>query len=152
MKKQIIRNFLLGFPLGMAIGFTISIGISLGIGTGEFYSCPPLLIDRMGSELGGTIAQALLSGILGSFFCAASLIWDIEEWSLLKQTIVSFLVLTAVMIPVAYLAGWMEPTLMGLLSYVALFALIYMVIWVALFISIRRKILKINQKLSQKGK
>ena len=82
MKKKMIQRGLLGFPLGIAIGFVITVIISMCIGDGSFYPVTPELIDTMKNELNAVILQTILCGILGTGFAMASVIWEIDSWSL----------------------------------------------------------------------
>ena len=90
MKKKMIQRGLLGFPLGIAIGFVITVIISMCIGDGSFYPVTPELIDTMKNELNAVILQTILCGILGTGFAMASVIWEIDSWSLAKQSGIYF--------------------------------------------------------------
>ena len=93
MKKAIISRALMGFPAGIAIGQCISLLVSAFLGKGTFQSCVPSFVAAMGSELGAVALQTLLCGILGAASAASSVVWA-TDWSLVKRTVVSFLVLT----------------------------------------------------------
>ena len=83
MKKKIIMRGLFGLPTGIAIGFVITLIISACIGNGSFYPVTPELIDTMGNELNAVILQTVLCAIMGVGFAAASVIWELDSWSLL---------------------------------------------------------------------
>lgn len=150
MKKKILLRILWGFPSGMALGQIITIAISLAFGDGGYYPCVPELIDLAGSEIGAVALQAFLSGVLGSGFAAASVIWDMESWGLLKQTGIYFLVISAVMLPIAYVTCWMEHSLWGILSYFGIFVLIFAVIWVIEYAIAWWNVKKLNRTLNKK--
>lgn len=128
MKKKILFRILWGFPFGMALGQIITILTSLTFGDGGYYPCVPELISMTGSEIGAVSLQAFLCGILGAGFAAASAIWEIENWGLLKQTAIYFLITSLLMMPIAYAACWMEHSVQGVLSYFGIFVLIFAVI------------------------
>jgi hypothetical protein len=44
-----------------------------------------------------------------------------EEWSLTKQTVLYFIIITTAMFPIAYATHWMRHTFVGVLSYIAVF-------------------------------
>ncbi len=150
MKKKIILRAALGFPIGIAIGHLITIVISLVWANGYYAPCVPELIDVMGSEIYAVILQALLCGLLGIGFAASSLIWEIEHWGIVKQTGIYFLIISVIMLPIAYLTYWMEHSLMGFFSYYAVFALIFLVIWIIEFIIGRYNVRKMNAKLKER--
>lgn len=150
VKRTAALRGLLGFPLGIAIGFCISIGVSLAQGQGAFLPCAPQLTETMGSEIGAVLFQTFLSGLLGSAFSAESVIWEIEEWSVARQSGAYFLIASLVMLPAAYLAGWMEHSLRGFLSYFAVFIAVFLVFWIGGYLAWRRRIGDVNRGLKEK--
>lgn len=150
MKKKILFRILWGFPSGMALGQIITILTSLVFGDGGYYPCVPELISMAGSEIGAVALQAFLCGILGAGFAAASLIWEMENWSLVKQTGIYFLVISLIMMPIAYVTYWMEHSLKGLLSYFGIFVLIFAVIWVIEYAIAWQNVKKLNRTLNKK--
>ena len=149
MKKQIIKRSLWGFPLGIKLGYIITIFISLGWANGYYVPCVPELISATGNEINAVILQTLLSGIIGTGFAASSVIWDIDNWSIVKQTGIYFSIISIIMLPIAYLAYWMEHSVVGFLIYFGIFALIFVVIWIIQFGIGRYNVRKMNEKLSQ---
>ncbi|MCI5510453.1 MAG: DUF3021 domain-containing protein [Eubacterium sp.] len=144
MKKQIIKRGLFGFPVGIAIGFVITLIISACVGDGNFYPVMPELIDTMGNELNAVILQTVLCGIMGTGFAMASVIWELDSWSLAKQSGTYFLIACIMMLPIAYIANWMEHSIGGFLSYVGIFVAIFVAVWLAQYLSWKRKIKKMN--------
>ncbi len=152
MKKKIITRSLLGFPLGITIGYVITIVLSLIWAKGYYSPCVPQLIDLMGNEIKAVVLQALLCGILGAGFGGASAIWEIDNWSLVKQSGIYFLTVSIIMMPTAYFTYWMEHSVKGFLSYFGIFALIFAVIWIVQFFVGRHNVSRMNEKLSQNKK
>lgn len=149
MKKNVLQRALLGFPLGISIGFAISIVISLIIGNGEYLPASTELVLALGNEINAVLVQTLLSGILGAGFAAASVIWELEDWSLAKQTGIYFLISSLLMLPVAWLAKWMEHSFRGFLVYFGIFLIIFVVIWIIQYLIIRENIKKMNAKITK---
>ena len=149
MKKKIIMRGLFGLPTGIAIGFVITLIISACIGNGSFYPVTPELIDTMGNELNAVILQTVLCAIMGVGFAAASVIWELDSWSLAKQSGVYFMIISVVMLPIAYVTNWMKHTILGVLSYVAIFAAIFVVVWLSQSLLWKRKIKKRNALVSK---
>lgn len=150
MKNKIIKRGLLGFPLGIAIGFVITLIISAFIGDGSFYPATPRFIETVGSELAAVVLQTVLCGILGAGFAAASVIWEIDSWSLAKQSGIYFLVISVIMLPIAYLSGWMEHSLFGFLSYAGIFVGIFVAVWLSQYLAWKCKIKKMNSFMNGK--
>lgn len=145
MKKKMIQRGLLGFPLGIAIGFVITVIISMCIGDGSFYPVTPELIDTMKNELNAVILQTILCGILGTGFAMASVIWEIDSWSLAKQSGIYFAIACVIMFPISYFANWMPHSTAGILSYVGIFVAIFLAAWVTQYSVWKRKIKKMNE-------
>ncbi len=147
VKLTAIGRGLLGIPLGIAIGFLMSLVASISIGHGVYYAAKPELIAEMGSEINAVLLQTGLSGLIGMAFSAASVIWQLEDWSLAKQTGIYFLITALVMLPIAWFARWTERTFRGIVIYFGIFAVIFFIIWGIQYLTWRRKIKKMNEKL-----
>lgn len=152
MKKKIFLRGLFGFPIGVTIGYAINIAISLGWADGHYAPCVPELAEAMGSEIYAVLLQAILCGLLGTGFAAASVIWEVERWGLVKQTGLYFLVTSLVMMPIAYFTYWMEHSVRGFLGYFGIFALIFAVIWVMEWLIGRHNVKKLNAHLDRNGR
>lgn len=150
MKKKLLQRSVIGFPVGVTIGYLITIFISLGWGSGDYLACVPEMATTVGSEVGAVALQALLCGLLGAGSAAASVIWEVERWSMVKQTGLYFLVLSLLMLPIAYFSYWMEHTVQGFLSYFGVFVLILAAMWLAQWSMGRRNVRKMNEKLQKK--
>ena len=146
MKKQALLRGLLGFPLGIAFNCILAVIISLIKGDGHYYPCVPSLIESVGSEIGAVTLQVVLGGLLGASFAAASVIWEIENWSIAKQTAIYFSVTAIAMLPIAYLTEWMEHTLIGFLLYFGIFLVIFIIMWLLQYCYWKRKIRVLNMK------
>ena len=104
MKKQLVQLALFGFPIGITIGYVITLIISISIGNGLYYPVNTEFITTAGGELNAVLIQTLLSGVVGSAFSMGSLVWDIDSWSLAKQTAVYFAIACVAMFPISYLS------------------------------------------------
>lgn len=151
MKKKIIVRGLFGLPVGIAFGFIITVIISVCIGNGIYYPVRPELINAIGNELNAVILQTALCGIMGAGFAAASVIWELDSWSLAKQSGVYFLIISVIMLPIAYIANWMEHTVVGVLSYAGIFAAIFVAVWIIQYLAWKRKIKKMNVQVKKQS-
>lgn len=149
MKKEIIGRGLVGFPLGIALGYVITVLTSLGWGDGSYIPCMPELVSAMGNEIHAVVVQTLLSGLIGTGFAASSVIWEMDTWSLVKQTGIYFLIVSLVMLPIAYFAYWMEHSIIGFCVYFGIFALVFVVLWAIMYIIRRHHVKQMNEKLSK---
>lgn len=147
MIKKILLRAAFGFPIGITIGYMITIIISLIWADGYYSPCVPELASAMGNEIYAVILQALLCGLLGASFSTSSIIWEIEHWNLVKQTGIYFLIVSIVMMPIAYFTYWMEHSLNGFLSYFGIFALVFIIVWIVQFMIGRHNVRKMNENL-----
>lgn len=150
MKKKIVLRSILGFPFGLAIGYLISILISLIWASGYYSPCAPELIVTTGSEIHAVLIQALLIGILGSGFGAASVIWEIDDWGIFKQSGIYFLIILIIMMPIAYVLHWIKHSLKGVLSYFGVFLIIFIIIWTVQYVMAKHNVKKLNESLRKK--
>lgn len=137
----------LGIPVGITIGTVISILVSLVWGQGCYSPCEPELVRAMGNEINAVILQTVLCGLLGAAFGAGSVIWRMENWSLIKQTGIYFLIAAAAMLPMAYFLYWMEHSVRGFFSYTGIFVGLFVLIWLIEYAVGRRVVAKMNAKL-----
>lgn len=150
MRKKAFLRGLLGLPLGIAIGYLVTIFISLALGNGNYVPCIPEFVTTMGNEINAVILQTVLCGLLGSSFAACSLIWEIDHWSIAKQTCIYFLITSLVMMPIAYFTNWMQHTIVGFLIYFGIFVFIFIAVWFSQYIIWKSKVRKINTKFDGK--
>lgn len=147
MKKKIILRCISGVPIGLSIGYLITIVISLIWADGYYASCVPELAERMGSEISAVILQALLCGILGMGFGGCSVIWEIENWGIAKQTGIYFLIVSLIMMPIAYVTYWMEHSIQGIVSYFGIFVFIFAIVWAIQYGRAKHNIKEMNEKM-----
>lgn len=147
MKQKLLQRALLGFPLGIAIGHVITILISLLWAQDHYSPYVPSLVQATGSEINAVVFQAFLTGVLGSVCSASALIWEMEHWSIAKQTGAYFASISLAMLPIAYLTHWMEHSLRGFLIYLGVFVSIFVVIWCVQYWKWRYQLKKMNSKL-----
>ena len=147
MKRKAVLRGIVGMPVGILIGYAMTVLLSLGWGSGEYLSCAPELTAQMGSEMGAVLLQAALCAVLGAAFGASSVIWEIERWSIARQTAAHLFATSLAMLPTAYLLYWMQHSLAGFLIYFGIYLFIFLAIWLGNYFAIRHNIRKMNEKL-----
>lgn len=150
MKKKIFLRGLLGFPLGMALGDIITIfGSMLWAKGGVYAPCVPALVEAMGGEVYAVALQTFLCGFMGAAFAMSSVIWEIDRWSIAKQTGIYFLITALVMMPIAYITNWMEHSLIGFLSYFGIFVAIFIIVWTSQYFAMKKRIEAISRRVKE---
>lgn len=147
MKKKIILRSLLGAPIGLAVSHLITVLISLAVADGNFYPVVPELIADCGSEMNAVLLQTLFSILYGAVWGGASVIWDMERWSLLRMTVTHLIICSVMTFPIAYLMYWMSHDAKGIFLYFGIFLASYLFIWVSQYQSMKRQIRQINNKV-----
>ena len=118
---------------------------------GNYYSAVALeLTAIMGGELNAAVLQYVMSCILGFSFAMASAIFEIENWSMTKQTVVHFLITAIAMLPIAYVCHWIEHTALSIFVYFATFAAVYFFMWIVQKRYWKKKVAQMNDKLQKK--
>ncbi len=147
MKKELIRRCVVGALAGVTICQIISIWISLAINDGTYYAVVPELRKLCSTETTAVLVQTICAFAYGAVWGGVSLVWELENWSLLKQTIVHFLISSIATFPIAYSMYWMQHSVGGVLSFFGIFAGIYVGIWLSKYFSLRNHVDKWNEKL-----
>ncbi len=150
--KKIVSRVLYSFPIGISCSVGISLFLSLLFGEGKYYPFAASLVFFTGSEVKAMLLQTMLSGILGGVFGGMSFIWEIERWSILKQTAVYFLSVSIPMMGISYLLYWMEHSLNGFLLYFLIFVMVFFVVWLFNFAIYWFKVRRINEELDSEKK
>lgn len=147
MKKELVKRCLLGMLIACFLNGLIPILISVSQGGDIYYPCVPEFAAQMPNELIAVIVQGILSAVMGAILGAASLIWEIDRWSILKQTIAYFLILSPTVLGVAYFLYWMEHDLYGILRYLLIFTGIGVSVWIAQYLFWKNRISAWNAAL-----
>ena len=100
-----------------------------------------------GNELNAVIIQSLCSLLYGAAFAGASVIWEVESWSLLKQTVLHCIIVSFSTFPIAYCMYWMPHNVLGIAIYIFIFFFIYFFIWFGQYFAMKKKIQAFNDKV-----
>lgn len=144
MKKVFFKRAVIGAMIGVFINVFISVIISYCVNDGNYYPVVPQLAEVCGGTTNAVAVQTVVTMIYGALMAGISVIWELERWSLLRQTITHFAVCSAMTLPVAYFMQWIEQSLLGVLGYFGIFAAVYVVIWVVVYFRTREKINQMN--------
>ena len=86
---------------------------------------------------------------MGAGFAIASVIWEIDSWSLAKQSGIYFFVACIVMLPIAYVTNWMKHSIGGILCYVGIFIIIFVFVWLIQYFVWKSKIKKMDDSVKK---
>lgn len=145
IKKAILRG-ILGIPIGVFISTTIGLIISLI--NGQLAVIPAA--DETVTPLIAYIIQYFISMVIGFVFAFGSTIFEIDNWSIAKQTIIHFLLISIVFLPCSILAGWVDLNLLSIAIYFTIFIFIYFAIWITQYFTWKNRIAKLNKELKNR--
>ena len=77
------------------------------------------------------VRGTFIVGIIIASVAAASVIYEIENWSLFKQSVIHFLIMLVTVLPLLYISGWYK--LNSVLDYVKVFGIflfVGIVLWI----------------------
>lgn len=147
MKKEVAKRAILGFIYGVFIGQTILIIESLFMRDGNFYAVSTSLQELAGTKIAAVIIQYFLTGIIGTTFAATTVIFEMDNWSLLRQTILHFIIVSIVMYIAGFLCGWFPHTVVSTLIWFGVFVVVYVIFWICFSMYYKNKVKKINSHL-----
>lgn len=149
MKRKIIMRAVLGAFIGVATSYLITVIISLMVGDGSFYPVVPAFEVSMSNEISAVAAQTLASMLYGAVWAGASLVWE-TIWSLTRQTVTHLILCSLATFPIGWLMYWIPHNTMGMLRYFGIFFIAYLIIWLSIYSSTRRRIKEMNIRLQQR--
>lgn len=147
IKKALVKRAVLGFIYGVFIGQTILIIESLFMRDGNFYAVSNSLLELAGSKIAAVIIQYFLTGLIGTTFAATTVIFEMDSWSLLRQSITHFIITSIVMYVAGFLCGWFPHTLVSTLIWFGVFVVVYLIFWICFSLYYKNKVKKINEVL-----
>ncbi|MDQ0219796.1 DUF3021 domain-containing protein [Peribacillus cavernae] len=118
------------------------VGISFGIiGFGD--------VTALDSEI--FVKNAIGCLLCSWFFTTATLLFEIDKWSLLSQTILHFMIVSILYFFLSFLVGWIPFSLNGLSAGIGIFILLYVIIWIIFYLYFRFQVKSLNDGLDNRG-
>jgi hypothetical protein len=144
-----LKKIISGAFIGVGIGFTLNLIFSFL--NGEYYPGIPSFLNQYDSMLIAITVQTLIYMSLGIIQSFSTDIMNNQKRSLLSNTIIHFSIIFLPLLIVAYILHWGRD-LLGLLVIGFSILVVYFIIWVVSYLSIKSQIDKINQTISKKDK
>lgn len=148
MKLAISRG-LQSFSYAVTINVLIGVVIMLISGDAQTVPVVPDFADRFPSPTAAFGVQCLLIGLTSAAFAAGSGIMEIASWSLVKQSIVYFVVTAAVWMPVSVLCWGFGKYSVTFFSVTGSYLIGYIISWTVQYRICKRNIAEINEKLKE---
>ena len=97
-----------------------------------------------------TVCNQLAYSIVGLALGCASILFITESFSMLKATVLHFIIILSVYVAAGFIGGWFQAWGVKLLIPVACFAGMYLITWTSVYFAIKKSADKINKKLKEK--
>lgn len=101
------------------------------------------LVSWVGSYAGALVAQTLISGLYGAAGVCGMLLYQIDRWSLAHATIMHYLIVAALYIPMALILGWVERPV-DLLIGEGFQAIAFFLIWLIMRLRYKAQVNRLN--------
>ncbi|GAE28710.1 DUF3021 domain-containing protein [Halalkalibacter hemicellulosilyticus] len=95
-------------------------------------------------------ASMLCSFIIGIYFGLSSFIFETNDWSLLKQTIIHLIMSISFYLIIALIVGWVPLTILAILWTCLVFIIFYAIMWTGYYLYYKRIEKSMNESLSRK--
>lgn len=146
MKKTLV-SLLRGASVGLAIGFTFTVLISTYFN--EFAPANITLVNQVGPLKAAQMTYGY-SAFIGIMFSLTNGIWKKEDWSLLKQTSVFFIINIAFVMYAGYQLYWFPHNTISILIFIGEFVVVFAVIWLVMYLKIKKETERLNQVVHKK--
>lgn len=143
MKKSLIKKSLSGFAFGAVVAHLITLLVNY-LSRGEFLICMPELTESLGFT-GAVVAQTVLAGIFGMICFGGMCLFDIEEWSLLRASLVHCMLILISFLTAGLLLHWFSFDIIPILMMSGLIIFTYALIWLIMYAAWKREIRQMNR-------
>ena len=130
MRKKAILLGLIGYVCGCVIGL--------------FFA-----LQNENFNIREALPSILLGGIPGAIAMGSAVIYDIEEWSLLRATATHFLVVMGVILFACFLLKWFPPWSPAFWIMLAAELIGSVIIWLIMYYCFRKKVRTLNEMLKE---
>ena len=141
MKKVISRGL---SSFSYAITINIVIGMMIMTCKPGFVPVMPDYAAHFSSDWMAYMVQVILIGVGSAAFGAGSTIMELERWSLIKQSIVFFIVTACVWIPVAVFCWGLGKYVVTFFTVIASYLVSYVITWMVQYKICKNNIKQIN--------
>jgi len=141
----------IGFGIGVITGVMITaFSATLTYADGNLYLCSRELIEAVGNPLVAFTIQAIVSGIYGIIAVGGSVVYSIEEWSIVKCTSLHYVTVMVGYYIMAFLMRWFTFRDIGVIfTMFIMMTIAYFIIWMINYLSYKAQLKEINRELNE---
>lgn len=145
--KKIARLGINGITYGVTVGMILSLIFSYLAGSSSYYPSIPAFVAEFNNNLTATLISVLLWMVIGLFSAYSSIIFELENISLLIKTVIHFCLVYAIVLAVGIYLKWF--TTNGFILVTISFVVVYTAIWVITWLTIKNDIKRINKQITK---
>lgn len=146
--KTVIKLAVIGALLGMVICTAITLITSFFSESGKLLFCAPELIKIIGGYPLAVAFELAVSALYGALVVGASVVYDIDEWSVLKSTVIHCAITLCSYYLTGFVLRWFSiADVKENLIMLTVFAVIYFLIWLINYIKYKSQIKQFNEDL-----
>lgn len=146
-KKRLMTTALIGFAYGVVLVNIFTLLINY-LAQGEWLLCMPELTNSMG-RYKAAILQTVLGGLFGMVSYGGSCVFEIEKWSLLRATVVHYLMILITYLLIGRVLYWYSFEVISILVLSVILFLAYAAIWCTMYLSWKRKVCGMNKLMEE---
>lgn len=147
--KILIKRSVQGIQTGIVIGLLMSLIFSYLNHANSYFVSSPQFYNNFAKPLTAVLTSVILWALMGLVFGLGAAVFTLEKWSLLKRTIVHFVISYFGFTPLAIFAGWFPLNPYYLVSFTVTFILVYVIIWLVEINIVRKQINQINRSIKK---
>ncbi|WP_304651869.1 DUF3021 domain-containing protein [uncultured Ligilactobacillus sp.] len=144
---KIFKKIISASCSGIAIGVILSVIFSSIFGQGGYMPSTPTFMELFSTPVKAMTSSIILWALMGNVFYFSESIFAQERWSLLKMSLLHYLVTLICFFPLAYLAGWFPHNILWIAGFLLIYTGVYLIIYLGSYLSTWLEIKKINQKI-----
>jgi len=148
LKNALVRG-INSFMYAIAINVVIALIIIAIVNKPDFIPLVPDYAAHFESGIVALLLQTVLIGMTSAAFGAGSVILEIERWSLLKQSVIYFILTAAIWAPVSIFCWRIDKYPTAFINIICSYIVSYAITWIIQYTLCKKSVAKINQKLNQ---
>ena len=148
LKNAIIRG-IKSFIYAIAVNVLLALIITSLVNEPGFVPVVPDYAAHFDSNITALLLQFVLVGLTSAAYGAGSVIYELERWSLLRQSVVYFIATTVIWVPVSIFCWGINKYSTAFVSIITSYVSSYVIVWLIQYHLCKKSVSKINQKLIQ---
>ncbi len=150
-KTKFIMLASIGFGIGVITGVMITaFSATMEYNDGNLWLCSREFIESVGNPLVAFTIQAIMSGVYGIFSVGGMMIYQIEEWGLMKCTVIHYLIIMGGYFLLAFSMRWFGPSDIVTIIYMSISMTIgFFIIWLINFLKAKKVLKELNMELKE---